>query len=254
MTVWQAAAFLLCVAVATGAQMLTGFAFVLVLISLSTVFELASLPDAVNVAMVLAMANAAVALRGKHKALDWAMLRPTILGTFAGVAAGVALLAWLSANALVLLRLLLGLVVVGCAFLVLRQAEPLPRRSRAAAFGGVGVVSGLLAGLFSAGGPPLVWHFYRQPIAVQAVRDALIALLAVSSLMRAALVVPTGQFSATALWLSLLALPVVTVATWWLRRHPPQWRRTTVLKLVWALLVATGAGLVGPALQALVRT
>jgi hypothetical protein len=39
--------------------------------------------------------------------------------------------------------------------------------------------------------------------------------------------------------------------TWWLRRHPPAWRRETVLKIVCALLVITGVGLIAPAVHAL---
>ena len=39
------------------------------------------------------------------------------------------------------------------------------------------VSMGLLGGLFSAGGPPLVYHFYRQPMAMEALRATLVAAL-----------------------------------------------------------------------------
>ena len=48
-----------------------------------------------------------------------------------------------------------------------------------------------------------------------------------------------------------MSLPVAIGLTWWMRRHPPQWPRETVLKIVCGLLLVTGAGLIGPAVGAL---
>ena len=251
MSGWQIAAFLLCVGVATCVQSITGFALVLVLLGLVGLFDLAPLRDAVNVATVLAVTNGAVALRGSKNAVDWPMLRQTAVGTLAGVAGGVVLLAWLSANAVLALRVLLGLVVIACAVLVLRRAEPLPQRSSGLTFLTTGVVSGVLGGLFSASGPPLVYQFYRQPLTLDAVRDTLVALLAAGSILRLAMVIPGGQFSAVSVELSVLAVPVVAAVTWWMKRHPPSWERQTVLKLVCGLLVVTGVGLIAPAVQEL---
>jgi hypothetical protein len=66
--------------------------------------------------------------------------------------------------------------------------------------------------------------------------------------MRLAMVVPSGQFSRRALLLAALAVPVAMGITWWLKRHPPAWPRETVLKIVCALLVLTGVGLIAPVL------
>ncbi|HEX2546593.1 MAG TPA: TSUP family transporter [Ramlibacter sp.] len=251
MSGWQVAGFLLCVVVATCAQSITGFALVLILLGLASLFELAPLSDVANVGSVLALATVAVALRGPRKALDTGILRSSIAGSVFGIAAGVALLVWLQANVVMLLRLLLGIVVIGCAVVVLVRAEPLARRSSHASFAGFGFLAGVLGGLFSASGPPLVYQFYRQPIPLDSVRDTLVATLAAGSLIRLAMVVPAGQFTLDALLLSVLSLPVAMGVTWWLRRHPPAWKRETVLKIVCALLVVTGLGLVVPAVGAL---
>lgn len=251
MSTWQVAAFLASVGVATATQNITGFAMVLVLLGLTGLFELVPLHDAANAATVLSLVNAAVALRAHKHAVDWPLIRSTTLGTVVGVAAGVALLAWLSANAVIVLRLLLGVVVIACAGIVLLRVEPLARRSPPGAFVLTGLLSGVLGGLFSASGPPLVYQFYRQPLSLHAVRDSLLALLAVTSLLRLVMVVPTGQFSREALVLSVLGAPVVVLVAWWMRRHPPPWQRDAVLRIVCALLVLTGIGLIAPALQAL---
>jgi hypothetical protein len=251
MTGWQIAGFLLCVTAATCAQNLTGFAVALVLLGLTGLFQLAPLPDVANVATVLSLANASILLRGTRKSVDWPMLRATVSASVFGVAAGVMLLGWLHANVVAALRLLLGIVVIGCAMVVLLQARPLAQRSSNASFGAFGLLSGLLGGLFSASGPALVYQFYRQPMAVRAVRDTLVAALAANSLLRLAMVVPAGQFSSLSLTLCLLAVPLAMSISWWLERHPPQWPRPTVLRLVCVLLLVTGGGLIVSALKAM---
>jgi len=89
-------------------------------------------------------------------------------------------------------------------------------------------------------------------MALEALRDTLVAALAIGALLRLVLVVGSGQFSARSLMLCLMAAPpghgdhlVAQSAI-----HRPG-RGGAVLKLVCALLVFTGVGLIGPALQRL---
>lgn len=248
MTLTQTALFLLCVALATCAQSLTGFAFALILLGLAGVLELAPLADLANVATVLALANALVALRSPGRAMDVPAFRDVSLGGMAGILLGVLLLGWLSVNVTQLLRVLLGLTVIACAVVVLMEKAVLRERSSAGSFRLWGAISGLLTGLFATGGPPPVYHFYRQPMALKSVRDTLVATLAASSLLRLVMVVPAGQFSTNALKLCLLAAPLVFGLSWWLERHPPGWSRLAVLRLVCTLLLLTGLGLIVPVL------
>lgn len=162
-------------------------------------------------------------------------------------------MAWLNANVVIVLRLLLGIVVIACAVIVLVRTHALQQRSSRLSFQGFGLLSGVLGGLFSASGPPLVYQFYRQPLDLDTVRDTLVATLSAGALIRLAMVVPAGQFSARSLLLCVLSVPVAMGVTWWLRRHPPTWPRATVLKIVCVLLVVTGVALIGPAVAALLR-
>ena len=251
MTAWQLTAFLLCVTLAASTQAITGFALSLILLGLTGLFRLAPLTDVANVATVLSLASGATALHASRKGLDLRILRATLAGSVPGVPAGLLLLAWLSANAVLGLRLLLGLVVLACAIIVLLRPQPLPRISSGASFGGYGFVSGLLGGLFSASGPPLVYQMYRQPLPVDAVRDTLVACLCVGAGLRLAMVVGSGGFGSLSLQLCLLAVPWAMAVTWWVRRHPPAWPRETVLKIVCGLLAITSLGLMGPAVHGL---
>jgi hypothetical protein len=253
MTLFQTALFLLCVALATCAQSLSGFAFALILLGLAGLLELAPLADLANVATVLGLANALVALRGSRRHLDMPAFRDITLGGAVGILLGVLLLGWLSVNVTLLLRVLLGLTVMACAVIVLMETAALRERSSPGSFRLWGAVSGLLTGLFATGGPPLVYHFYRQPMALRTVRDTLVATLAASALLRLVVAIPAGQFSANALKLSLLAAPLVFGLSWWLERHPPGWSRPAVLRLVCTLLLLTGVGLVVPALLPILR-
>ena len=251
MTAAHVAGFLLCVTVATVAQRMTGFALALILLGLTSLFNLAPLPDVANAATVLGLANAAIVMRTAHKSLDWPRLRATVSGSVIGVAVGVALLGWLGADLVLVLRLLLGAVIVACAITVLVRTRPLPQRSSKLAFGAFGLLSGVLGGLFSSSGPPLVYQFYRQPMDLDALRDTLIGALAVSSLLRFVMVVATGRFGAQSVTLSAVALPVTMGITWWLHRHPVGWSRAAVLRLVCGLLLVTGTGLIVPSLHAI---
>ena len=253
MEAWQVAAFLACAAFATAVQNVTGFALVLVLLGLTGVFDLVPLTDAANVATVLGLTHGFVALRGRARSVDWPALWRTASGTVFGVASGVFLLAWLSGNAVLVLRLLLGAVVIACALLVLRPVHALRQPSSRASFFVTGLLSGVLGGLFAASGPPLVYQFYRQPMTLDAVRDTLVALLAVGSSLRLLMVVGSGQFGMASVGLSALAVPVVLGVAWWMKRHPPPWQRATVLRMVSVLLVITGIGLMAPAVQVFVH-
>lgn len=255
MSAWQVAGFLGCVVLASCAQAITGFAMALVLLGLASLLELAPLPEAANVATILSLTSAVVALRGPaRRGIDASILRSTGAGSVVGVGLGVALLGWLSGSVLMVLRLLLGLTIIACAIVVLRRTQPLPQRSSTRSFALFGALSGLLGGLFAASGPPLVYQLYRQPMAMEPLRDTLIAALAVSSVLRLAMVVGSGQFSASAAVLACISAPLSIAVTWLLRRHPPPLSRVVVLRLVCVLLVFTGFGLVGPSLRAIAAT
>lgn len=244
-------AFLACVAVATAAQSMTGFAFALTLIGLSSTLRLAPLADAVNVATVLGLISVGTALLGRRGALQWTLLSPTLVGMVAGSVAGVALLTWLSTALVVALQLLLGLTTIVCAGVVFLRARPLDQISSRAVSGCYGLLSGLLGGLFAATGPPLVYHYYRQPLAINVIRETLVAAIGVAALIRLALVLGTGQFTGLAMLLSALGSPVAMGVSWWMRRHPPHWGRSSVLRIVCALLILAGISLIVPALRSL---
>ena len=251
MSLTELIGFLALTGAAAYAQTLTGFAFGLITMGGIGLTGLLSLPDAAMIVSVLTLINAAQMLFRGWRDVAWREFGFVMAASVPMLFAGYALLQWLAGTRSDLLRLLLGVIIVISSLQLARRPEPVAQRSGAASFLFFGGIAGLMGGLFSTAGPPLVYHFYRQPITLETVRDTLLALFGIGSIVRLAMVVPTGQFTLNALVLTAFAVPVVMIVTWWLKHHPPAWRREVVLRIVCALLVATGIGLVAPALHAL---
>src|SRR5919202_3257843 len=161
---WTHPLFLLFVAVAVYAQNVTGFALALILLGLVGTTDLVPLPDAVNAVTVLAVVNAATFLYRRRPLRLELSVWPAAAASVLGVAAGTVLLTWLAGTAHEALRLLLGLSIVLCALLLWRATAPLKAVSSRASFAVAGALSGLMGGMFSAPGPPLVYLMYRQPL------------------------------------------------------------------------------------------
>ena len=238
--------FLACVALASVAQNLTGFAFGLILLGLTAVLHLASLADVANVVSVLVLANAAITFGRSRPQLAWPVFAPSLAASLLGVAAGVVLLGWFSAQQVTLLRFLLGCAIVVCAFMLVLRASAGARQSSLPAFLFFSGVSGVMGGLFASAGPPMVYHLYRQPWAAETIRHFLIVLFAANAVLRLALVLAHGQFSMTAVWLTVEALPLVMGLTWLARRHPSRLPIEHVRRAVFVLLLIAGLALVLP--------
>ncbi|HZT55748.1 MAG TPA: sulfite exporter TauE/SafE family protein [Burkholderiaceae bacterium] len=236
-------AFVGCVAIANFVQNLTGFAFGLILLGLVSVFDLASVADAANAATVLTLVNAASYFRLHRLRPEWRIVRPAILPSLVGVGVGVAMLTWLSGNATQALRGLLGLAILACAFGLLVDSKPRATLSRPAAFAAVGAISGLMGGLFSSAGPPLVYHMYRQPAPREVIQQCLILMFAINQVLRLALVVGSGRFSLHSGWLCAAAVPAVYVVTWLQHRYMPPVGIVATRRVVSGLLIVAGGSL-----------
>lgn len=240
----QLLAFMACVALATYAQNLTGFAFSLILLGLVSLFHIASVSETANAAMVLTLINAWTYFRARPGPVPWKLMKPALNGSTVGVLAGLMLLAWLSGGAVAWLRGLLGVSILLCALLLVLQGRPRPVVSSGTSFALIGALSGVLGGLFSSSGPPIVFHMYRQPIDRELVRRGLLLMFAFNALVRIAVVLPTGQFSWRSAWLAGCAVPVVYGVTRLHHRLPSRLSPATLKRLVAGLLAAAGATLV----------
>ena len=243
---------LACVALATVAQTLTGFAFGLIFLSLAATLDLATVPDAANVATVLSLVNAGTYLRARREPLPWGLMRPALISSAVLVVVGLALLHWLSGAAAQWLRGLLGVSIIACAAALMLRGHLRTEVAPPRVFAGVGAISGLLGGLFGTSGPPIVFLLYRQPLPADLIRRCLLLMFASNALIRLCVVLPGGGFSLRSVVLAVLALPVVHFFTGQGLRLQP---KVPVQVMRWAvamLLMGTGASLVVTALRGMI--
>ena len=236
--------FLVCVAVATYVQTLTGFAFGLVLLSLVATFDLASVVDAANTATVLTLANAVAFFRAERQPPPWRMMRPALIASLFTVLLGVLLLRWISETSSDWLKTALGIAIVVCAIALIARKSQAERVGRPSGFAMAGALSGLMGGLFGTSGPPIVYHLYRQPLASDVVRRALLVMFASNAGVRLVLVVVSIGMSPRALLLSVLSVPVVHVATRLTLKAPSPISPAAMRMVVAGLLVMTGVAMV----------
>ena len=232
--------FLVFVAGAVYAQALTGFALALILLGLVGATNLVPLTDAVNATTIIGFCTAWLFLYRNRALRVEKVLVPTVIASAGGVVVGALLLVWLAGTAYQVLRLVLGVSIVACAVSLWRAAQPLPAMSSAKTFAITGGIAGILGGMFSAGGPPLVYLLYRQPKPLAWIRQSLMVFFGFTTSLRLFIVVPSGQFSLFAVQLAVEALPVVFLMTYFAVRHPLPLSPKLFRGLICILLITTG--------------
>lgn len=248
---WTHLLFLIFVAFAVYAQTLTGFALALILLGLIGATDLMPLTDAVNAVTVIVLTAALTFLYRRWPLQLERSLWPAVASSVVGTVAGASVLTWLAGAAYEVLRLLLGLSILICALLLWHAAKPRTAVSSRRAFVLAGGISGVLGGMFSAPGPPLVYLMYRQPLAHARLQGSLILFFGIGALLRLAIMVPTGRFSIYAVQLAAEAIPVVFFVTSVAAARPAPLPPKLLKAVVCLLLIATGAGMISAAVSAI---
>lgn len=236
-------AFILFTGIAVYAQNITGFALALVLLGLVGFTNIVPLDDAINAVSIIMTVNAVLFLyRRRPFRLEPAFV-PAIFGSLLGYFAGMGILKLLSAHSFELLRMLLGLCIIGCALLLWRTAKPSDVPYGAGRFASIGGISGILGGLFSAPGPPLVYAVYRQPWPLRTMQESLILCFGIGAALRLLVMSATGQVSSQAVLLGMESLPVVLAITALAANRKPPFSRKVLQHVVCTLLVCAGVGM-----------
>jgi uncharacterized membrane protein YfcA len=239
--------FLVLTGTAAYAQTLTGFAFGLITMGGVGLTGLLSLPDAAMIVSMLTLVNATQMLLKGWRDVAWHQFGFVMVASIPMLFVGYGLLEWLAGSHVDLLRLLLGLVIVVSSLQLARKPDPLPERSGSGSFLFFGGVAGLMGGMFSTAGPPLVYHFYRQPMPMVKVRETLVAVFAMNAVFRIGLVAVSGNIPSSSTLSGLVAIPAVMSATYAARRWPPPFSPVTMRRIVFLLLLLSGISLSAPA-------
>jgi uncharacterized membrane protein YfcA len=246
MSVAELIGFLLLTGAAAYAQTLTGFAFGLITMGGVGLTGILSLPDAAIIVSVLTLVNATQMLLKGWRDVAWREFGFVMAASIPLLFVGYWLLEWLAGTQADVLRLILGLVIIVSSLQLARKPEPLARQSHDGSFLFFGAIAGLMGGMFSTAGPPLVYHFYRQPIPLVKIRETLVTVFALNAVFRIGLVIAAGDIPPASTLSGLLAIPAVVGATYAARRWPPPVSPTAMRRIVFILLFLSGVSLGAP--------
>ncbi|SDD31256.1 Sulfite exporter TauE/SafE [Paracoccus isoporae] len=201
-------------------QTTTGFALGLILMGVTGALGLMPVPQAAAITSMLVILHGSFVLRRSLREADRPALMLVLLGACPSLIAGFFLLGWLAGTAIGLLQLLLGLVIAGAAVQLAMRPTQRATRSAPVTFFLSGLAGGVMGGLFSTTGPPVIWHLYRQPMPLAALRATLLLLFFATQILRSLLVISTGGFDTALLISAAGAAPAVLFGTWVARRFP----------------------------------
>jgi len=169
---------------------------------------LPELKDAVVLLLLVNLPAELWVVRSSWQRISWRGVLAIFVGVALGTPIGTSLLRWGDARFL-LIVLGVFLVAVGAVFLFIKDTggRQLPRWVA----GPVGVVSGILTGLFGTGGPPLILYYRLQGVDKAAFRGNLMAIFLLMTVVRVPSYAVFGLITAPRLWSALTVLPAVII-------------------------------------------
>lgn len=224
----------------------TGFGFGLAAVPLLSL----ALPPArvVPFVVVLQVIVGCVSLRSAWRLCDWRAVLGLIPGLVLGVPLGVVFLTVFRPNTV---RFGIALVIAASVALLWRGARLPPRPSRLITVA-VGVVSGILSGMASTGGPPIVVYLLATARSAATVRATSIVYFTVSALAALIPMTARGLVDREVLTWAAASAPVLFAGTWignwgFARARPHHHRMTAliVLSLLSAMLLARAVSAAG---------
>lgn len=233
--------FLAAVAIGCYIQTVTGFALGIFVLTVVTLTQVASIPVTASALNIMNLMLGSVVVLPRLRQVNWRLIALSLAGGLPAMALGVLALGYLDRNAEHFLHLLLGALIFAAGAVMAHRPNQRDTLSSPPAFIGAGALGGFFGGLFSIGGPPVVYQLYRQPIPAATLRLTLVALFSLTSMGRLAVVAAHGDLTGDVLRTGLMSLPVVALAAWLGRRYPPPLSERAMRRLVFLLLMFSGA-------------
>lgn len=236
----QSVLVLLTLALGAYVQAVTGFAMGLIVVGVVALAGWVSVAVVAAVVSVATFFNVAAALPGRLHEVHWRESALMTAGMVPAVFGGLLLLDHLGAAATQTLHTVLAMSILGGGILLTLRPAPRARAAGSLASLTMGTVGGVMTGMFATGGPPVVYHMYRQPYAVATIRATLLATFGIACVARLSLLAIRGDLTPEVLGLAAASLPVVVAATLVGRRFPLPLSAHNTRRLAFAFLVAIG--------------
>ncbi len=236
--------FMAIIAVASYVQTVAGFALGMIVMGAATTFNLVPIAFTSVVISAVTLINGVFVLKGGFRSLNPRLIVLTVIGSLPGLFLGLFLLDYLSASFNEVLQNILGVAIIAAGLSMIFKSTPSEQKpSKEGAFLCAGMASGLLSGLFSMGGPPLVFLFYRQPFDLKSIRMYLLSIFLIGSVCRITMVGLQGDLTLNMLLFSVCSIPVVLAASWFGKHYPPPLNIENMRRIAFALLIIIGISL-----------
>jgi len=204
--------------------------------------------EAVPVVLMLEIAATVRLLPAVWNQVDWRSVILLVSGGVIATPAGLALLTHLPRAPM---QAVIAMVVLG-ACLTLRSGYRLRRQPGAVGTMGVGLISGVLTGVTSAGGPPAVIYYFSGPLSVTVGRASLIAFLGAIDLLATGMAAYEGFIGEETLMRTALAIPPMLLGAWigaktFAKADPDRFRAWVIIILATLSVVSLGRALLAMA-------
>lgn len=185
-------------------------------------------------------------LREAVKTCDWRSVGALAPGLVMGIPVGLTILTTLAPNPV---RIVIGSIIL-LSVVVIQRGARLPPNPSWRVSGGVGFISGIISGLASMGGPPVVVYLLAMGHTAARMRATTIVYFMLSACMSLVPMVWRGLITRDILIWAVTAIPALfvgsRVGTWAFHRARPVHHRMTALVTLTILgLILIGRALVG---------
>lgn len=236
--------FLMLVALGAMVQTITGFAMGLIIIGGVTALGLADIGVTAAVISLITLVNTSIALRQTYRNINFRFVLLFTCGSLPMVVVGVYLLELMSGAGQEVLATALGVVIIVAGSLLMAKPEPYEKVTHPVVASLVAGTGGLIGGLYGAGGAPLAYLMYRQPLELMIIRATLLASFSVSTIVRTVSITAAGQIDDEVLALFAFSLPVVILVTLLGTKIAPKLPDALIRKFVFILLILLGLFLI----------
>ncbi len=234
----------LCLSVATLLQTLSGFGFGLLVVASFTLLDVLPLTATTFLVSLLGLVNSTTVVVKNRNAVKVPELKLMLYTGIPLMLLGFVLLEYMSAHLTQFLNFILGISILLCCALMLVKRKRTDRPSRPRSFLIAGGVSGLLGGLFSTSGPPLVFQCYKQAWSIEAIRSTLLAVFTIGGIVRVGIALFGTLPDLDIMFLIAAAIPLVLLVTHFSRRLTPYVDAKWIRIIAITLLGVSGVSLV----------
>jgi len=235
----------LILAMAEAVYVLLGFGAGLIAVGTMALL-LPELKDAVVLLLLVNLPAELWVVRSSWQRISWRGVLVIFVGVALGIPLGTSLLRWGDARFL-LIVLGVFLVAVGAIFLFVKDTRE--RQMPRWVAGPIGVISGVLTGLFGTGGPPLILYYQFQGVDKAAFRGNLMAVFLLMTTVRVPSYAVFGLITAPRMWSALAVLPAVILGALIGNRIHLRIEESTFRRLVSAALLLIGLLLLVPGIR-----